>query len=242
MELVAHNLSVSFPELVVLNEISLKAREGEFISLIGPSGCGKSTLLEVLAGLLEPQTGSVEFRDQGPKKPVAYMPQRDLLFPWRTLLENLLLGPQIAGEDLLQAKKEARELLPLFGLEGFEDARPSELSGGMRQRAALLRTILCHKPILALDEPFGALDAITRRQMQKWLLGVWEKFQHTIIFVTHDVEEALMLSDRIYLLSQRPATIRWELEVNLPRPRQATDPKLIELKEKLLCQLEASHE
>jgi ABC-type nitrate/sulfonate/bicarbonate transport system ATPase subunit len=230
---------VSYPELEVLAGVSIKVGDGEFISLVGPSGCGKSTLLEVLAGLIEPNEGSVQFQGAGLEDPVAYMPQRDLLLPWRTLLENVLLGPEIAGEDLDKAKEEAMRFLPLFGLDGFEGARPQELSGGMRQRAALLRTILCHKPILALDEPFGALDAITRRQMQTWLLEVWEKFQHTIIFVTHDVEEALLLSDRIYCLSPRPATVRMELEVELPRPRKATDPKLVALKEELLFQLEA---
>ncbi len=242
MELCAQNITLHFPELQVLEDVSIGAQAGEFVSLIGPSGCGKSTLLEVLAGLLKPQKGSVEFIGEGPKKPVAYMPQRDLLFPWRTLLENLLLGPEIMGEDLAAAQKEATGLLPLFGLEGFEESFPRELSGGMRQRAALLRTILCHKPILALDEPFGALDAITRREMQQWLLGVWEEFHHTIVFVTHDVEEALILSDRIYLLSPRPAHISLELELDLPRPRVATDPKLVALKAKLLSHLEANHE
>ena len=239
MKLCAQKLTLSYSQLLVLNNLSIEAGEGEFVSVIGPSGCGKSTLLEVLSGLKTPDEGSVHFSGKGPEKPVAYLPQHDLLFPWRTVLENVLLGPQIAGENLAQDKAEALALLPLFGLEKFVGSRPGELSGGRRQRAALLRTILCHKPILALDEPFGALDAITRRQMQNWLLEIWEKFRHTIILVTHDVEEALLLSDRIYLLSPRPAQLSWKLEVRLPRPRQTTDPKLVARKAELFSRLEA---
>jgi ABC-type nitrate/sulfonate/bicarbonate transport system ATPase subunit len=148
------------------------------------------------------------------------MPQRDLLLPWRQVLDNVILGPEIQGEDLTAAREEARGLLPLFGLEGFGHSYPPDLSGGMRQRAALLRTFLCRKQLMLLDEPFGALDAITRNTLQEWLLEVWQRFRHTILFITHDVDEAVFLSDKVYVLSPRPARVDLELPIPLGRPRK----------------------
>jgi len=205
-----------------LHDVSLVAEEGQFVSLIGPSGCGKSTLLNIISGLMRPSAGQVFLygRSEGSRLgQVAYMPQRDLLLPWRTLLENLLLGPEIRGRDLQQARLEALDLLERFGLEGFEGSLPGTLSGGMRQRAALLRTLMCHQDVVLLDEPLGALDALTRREMRQWLLDVWRSFQKTMIFVTHDVEEAIYLSDRVFVMSSRPGTIVADLQIDLTRPR-----------------------
>lgn len=205
-----------------LRNLSLWAAQGEFVTLIGPSGCGKSTLFNVICGLLEPDTGQVWL--DGALAAVrtgrvGYMPQKDLLLPWRKVLDNVILGSEIAGNDLDTARQEARALLPLFGLAGFADAYPATLSGGMRQRAALLRTFLTHQDVLLLDEPFGALDAITRMELQDWLLQVWSRLRKTVLFITHDVEEAIFLSDRVYVLTPRPARIVLELSIPLPRPR-----------------------
>ena len=208
--------------LQVLAGVSLSAEQGAFVTIIGPSGCGKSTLFGIIAGLQQPDRGEICF-DGIPALQrigaVGYMPQRDLLLPWRNVLDNVLLGPEVHGEDLGVARREARELLPLFGLEGFALSYTPALSGGMRQRAALLRTFLCRRDMLLLDEPFGALDALTRNALQEWLLQVWQQFRYTILFITHDVEEALFLSDHVYVLSPRPARVVAELAVVLPRPR-----------------------
>lgn len=224
----------------VLADVSLCAAAGTFVTIIGPSGCGKSTLFSIICGLQQPDRGEILF-DGIPVTQrlgtVGYMPQRDLLLPWRRVLDNVILGPEIHGEDMTKARREARELLPLFGLDGFGDSYPAALSGGMRQRAALLRTFLCRKDILLLDEPFGALDAITRNGLQEWLLEVWQRFRYTILFITHDVEEAVFLSDKVYVLSARPAQVRKELLIPLPRPRQRAmtlTPEFAALKQQLL--------
>jgi ABC-type nitrate/sulfonate/bicarbonate transport system ATPase subunit len=224
----------------VLTDIDLSILEGEFVCIIGPSGCGKTTLFNILVGLEKPDQGKIILDDEDitcTRGHIAYMPQKDLLFPWRTIIENLLLGVEINKGDLKTARKEAEDLIPLFGLEGFADSYPDQLSGGMRQRAALLRTVLTHHSILALDEPFGALDALTRSKMQKWILSIQEKLNKTILFVTHDIEEAITLADRVIVLNGRPSTITKELKVELPYPRQKTDNKFIEYKEELLERL-----
>ncbi len=230
-----------------LEGISMCAREQEFVTLIGPSGCGKSTLLNLVSGLLEPDEGRITFRGVPEAKRlgrIGYMPQRDLLLPWRRVLENILIGPEIMGLDLDEARARAYELLPLFGLEGFERSYPFELSGGMRQRAALLRTLLCDQDLILLDEPLGALDALTRRTMRDWLIDIWERFEKTMIFVTHDVEEAVLLSDRIYVLSPRPGRIIRELDVELDRPRReamASDPAFMRCRNAILDALGLEH-
>lgn len=227
--------------LPTLERIDLVAYPGEFVSIVGPSGCGKSTLFNIICGLEQADEGQVLLDGQDVTGRVGlfgYMPQRDLLLPWRNVLDNVILGPEIAGVPRKRAQDEARELLPLFGLQGFEKNLPATLSGGMRQRAALLRTFLCHRDVLLLDEPFGALDALTRAEMQGWLLDVWERFRHTILFVTHDVEEAVFLSDRVYVLTARPARIALELPIALSRPRRrdiVTSPAFIALKRRLLA-------
>ena len=206
-----------------LEDISLQVMPGEFVTVIGPSGSGKSTLFNLIVGLLEPDTGEICLDGEVCHRRagrVGYMPQRDLLLPWRRVLDNVILPLEISGVPRDEAHARARELLPLFGLEDFAEAYPSALSGGMRQRAALLRTMLAERDILLLDEPFGALDALTRRELQDWLLGVWHRFGQTVIFVTHDVEEALYLGDRVIVLSPRPGRVIKALEVALPRPRR----------------------
>ena len=228
----------------VVAGLSLHAERGAFVTIIGPSGCGKSTLFGIISGLQQPDQGQICF-DGVPVMQrigaVGYMPQRDLLLPWRRVLDNVILGPEVHSEDLPAARREARELLPLFGLEGFADSYPAALSGGMRQRAALLRTILCRKDIMLLDEPFGALDAITRNALQEWLLQVWHKFRYTILFITHDVDEAVFLSDYVYVLTARPARVRLELAIPLARPRSremTLTPEFAAVKQHLLSALE----
>ncbi len=205
-----------------LDDVSLKVMPGEFATVIGPSGSGKSTLLNLIVGLLEPDTGEICIDGevcQSRAGRVGYMPQRDLLLPWRSVLDNVILGMEIKGIPRDQARSQAAEMLPLFGLESFAGVYPNALSGGMRQRAALLRTILTGQDVLLLDEPFGALDALTRRDLQDWLLEMWRQFGWTVIFITHDVEEALYLADHVIVLSARPGRVSHHLAVDLPRPR-----------------------
>jgi ABC-type nitrate/sulfonate/bicarbonate transport system ATPase subunit len=206
-----------------LREVDLAAGAGQFVSLIGPSGCGKSTLFNIICGLMEPDRGHILLDGREARRRtgrLAYMPQKDLLLPWRTVLDNVILGPEIAGRPRDEARREAKELLPLFGLAGFEGSYPSVLSGGMKQRAAFLRAVLQRSPAILLDEPFGALDALTRASLQEWLLEVWARFGQTILFITHDVEEAIFLADRVYVLTPRPGRVRLTVESGLPRPRE----------------------
>jgi ABC-type nitrate/sulfonate/bicarbonate transport system ATPase subunit len=230
-----------------LDDISFAALPGEFITVIGPSGSGKSTLFNLITGLAQPDGGESRF-DGSPVRRrtgrVGYMPQRDLLLPWRTVLNNVILGPELDGHSKRAARRRAREMMPLFGLDGFEHAYPDTLSGGMRQRAALLRTFLTDRDVLLLDEPFGALDALTRRELQRWLLDIWEHFRKTILFITHDVEEAVFLADRVLVFSARPGRIVKELHVDLPRPRQSLSllsDDLRRLEAELLAALEAGN-
>lgn len=227
-------------------DLTFNVEAGEFLTIIGPSGCGKSTLLRLLAGLVQPDRGQISL--QGQPLPNAsdrqgrfgYMPQRDTLLPWRTVLDNVILGVELAGGSRDAAREEARRLLPLFGLDGFENNWPSTLSGGMRQRAALLRTFLAGYDILLLDEPFGALDALTRRMLQQWLLGVRKRFSKTILFITHDVDEALLLGDRMLVFSPRPGRITADLKIDLPHPRDENtilEPDFLTLKRNALAHL-----
>jgi ABC-type nitrate/sulfonate/bicarbonate transport system ATPase subunit len=229
-----------------LDGVDLEASPGAFVSLVGPSGCGKSTLLQVLAGLLTPDAGEslIEGRSTvGAPGLAAYMPQKDLLLPWRKAIGNAVLGAEIAGVDRAEAREQAMSLLERFGLDGFEDSWPSQLSGGMRQRLALLRTFLIPRHVLLLDEPFGALDAITRREMHQWLQEVWATDARTVLFVTHDVEEALILSDVAYVMTPRPARMAARFEVGYPRPRRPdiiTDPDFVADKARLLAALDGA--
>jgi len=223
-----------------LDGVSLVAAPNEFVSIVGPSGCGKSTLFNLIAGLDRSDRGDICINGHianGHSGLVGYMPQKDLLFPWLTVLDNATLGLEIQGISRPNARMEARTLIDRFGLDGFEQRYPAELSGGMRQRAAFLRTVLCRRDVMLLDEPFGALDALTRQSMQEWLLSLWDELRPTILFVTHDIDEALFLSDRVYVMSPRPGRMVLELSVQLPRPRDyhlLTEPHLVQLKSQLL--------
>jgi ABC-type nitrate/sulfonate/bicarbonate transport system ATPase subunit len=242
---VRKSFSQNGSSLAVLLDVSLFVRSGEFISILGPSGCGKSTLFNVVAGLVQRDGGiiSIDSRDvESGLGNVAYMQQKDLLFPWRTLLHNVLLGPEISGDVGEDTRSEALELMTRVGLKGFEGNYPAELSMGMRQRAALVRTLLFHKDILLLDEPFGALDAMIRSVMHRMLLELWMDYRRTILLVTHDVEEALLLSDRVYVLTARPATVKGEVSVDIPRPRKVTDLGFVDLKGLLLDMLQGEIE
>lgn len=239
------NLTQTFDQkntaLQVLEGLNLSVADGEFVALLGPSGCGKSTLFNIISGLLVPDTGGIYLngaRIYGNTGDFAYMQQKDLLLPWRTVLRNVLVGPEIHNEPLDTAKIEAQQRLAQLGLSGFENSYPMQLSGGMRQRVALVRTLMFRKRILLLDEPFGALDAMTRAVMQSILLDIWAADKQTVLLITHDVEEALLLADKIYVLTARPATQKAEILVPLPRPRNITDVSLIRLKKELLAVLQ----
>lgn len=238
-----NHLSKSFDTLNVLHNISLHVVNHEFVSIIGPSGSGKSTLFHILAGIEESFSGDIII-DQKDRKErrgkFGYMPQDVSLFPWKTVLENIMLGPVISGASKKTAREKAFEMLEKFKLQDFSNNYPSTLSGGMQQRVALLRTVLFHPNFLLLDEPFGSLDALTRHEAQMWLLEVRNSFHSSVLFITHDIQEAILLSDRIYVFSNRPATIVKEIKVNLPRPRKLIDlttPQAIALEKKLLSLL-----
>lgn len=216
-------VSHSFGSLQALDGVGLEAAPAEVLGIVGPSGCGKTTLLELVAGLRQPDAGSISIgvaAAAGDRLSLsAYMPQRDLLLPWLNAIDNAGLAARVAGASRAEARRQAAPLFERLGLGGFELARPEELSGGMRQRVAFLRTLIAGRPLLLLDEPFASLDAITRAEMQEWLAGVLAGDRHTVLLVTHDVEEALYLSDRVAVLTPRPGRVAVELEVPSPRER-----------------------
>jgi NitT/TauT family transport system ATP-binding protein len=203
-----------FGEVTALDGLDLEVAQGEVVAVVGPSGCGKTTLLELIAGLQEPDAGTIAVQGES-----ALMPQSDLLLPWRDALGNAALALECEGLPRKEARSRAEPLFERFGLGQFERAYPYELSGGMRQRVAFLRTLLAGRPVLLLDEPFGALDSITRASMQDWLADTLQSEPRTVVLVTHDVEEALVLADRVAVLSPRPGRVVSELRVDFPRPR-----------------------
>jgi ABC-type nitrate/sulfonate/bicarbonate transport system ATPase subunit len=223
-----------------LDHVNLAVPEGYFVSLIGPSGCGKSTIFNIIAGLQQPSAGRIIIDGvdaTGTIGRVGYMLQKDLLLPWRTLTDNIILGMEIRGEKRAAARQRALPMLRRYGLAGFENAYPNTLSGGMRQRGALLRTLLFDTDVILLDEPFGALDAQTKARMQEWLLTLWSDFGKTVVFVTHDVDEAIFLSDEVHVMATRPGRLVASMPVALARPRQravTATADFIALKERCL--------
>ena len=234
-------------QTIAVSGVDLRIADGNFVTLIGPSGCGKSTLFNMIAGLLPPDADGSLLRHGSPQRDgqllgkVSFMPQRDLLFPWRTVLDNAILAIEVEGAPRKQARERAAALLPEFGLKGFANHYPHQLSGGMRQRVALMRTFLFERDLLLLDEPFGALDALTRTRMQHWLLDIWARHRRTVLFITHDIDEAILLGDSVMVMTARPGTIKSETSVDLPRPRDpgiVTSPEFMRLKRRLLDEIE----
>jgi ABC-type nitrate/sulfonate/bicarbonate transport system ATPase subunit len=243
---VSHEYRLGRRPVSVLRDVSLSLDRAHFAAIIGPSGSGKSTLLGLIAGLEEPTAGTI-LLDGSPRRLglVGYMPQRDLLHPWRSALDNATVALEVRGVRRQQARREAAPLFEAFGLASFEQARPHELSGGMRQRVALARTLLAAGDLILLDEPFGALDALTRASMQDWLTAMWPRLGRTGLLVTHDVEEALFLADEVYVLSPRPGRIIARMRPGFPRPRTRdllADPRFGELKLELLQALSTAGE
>jgi ABC-type nitrate/sulfonate/bicarbonate transport system ATPase subunit len=238
-------LAHSFGDLRAIDRIDLEVEPGQVVGIVGPSGCGKTTLLELLAGLRPPDAGSISVGGRSDPaerlESCAYMPQRDLLLPWLSAVDNAALALRIAGASKSDARADAGRHFERLGLSGFEGTRPGELSGGMRQRVAFLRTLMAGRPVLLLDEPFASLDAITRAEMQSWLAGVLRSDFHTVVLVTHDVEEALYLSDRVLVLTPRPARVAEKVEIDAPRAEDraaaVTSPGFAQLKERALRSL-----
>jgi ABC-type nitrate/sulfonate/bicarbonate transport system ATPase subunit len=240
MKLRAENVHHNFGATAALAPTTLEVEDGEFASIVGPSGCGKSTLFNIISGLLLPTAGRV-FLDEhdvtGQTGRVGYMLQKDLLLPWRTVTQNIVLGASLTGRVTRRDKEEAVALARRYGLGEFVDHYPHTLSGGMRQRVALMRTLAVHKDVMLLDEPFGALDSQTRLRMQQWLLDVWHDQQRTVLFITHDVDEAIFLSDRVHVMSARPGAFRSSYDIHLPRPRSIevlTSEPFIAMKREIL--------
>ncbi len=211
-----------------LDRVSLRAQPGQTVAIVGPSGCGKTTLLELICALQKPDSGTIT------ADPAALMPQRDLLLPWLSALDNASLALRARGISRVQARTQAAPWFARLGLDGFEQARPRELSGGMRQRVSFLRTLLAGKPVLALDEPFASLDTLTRTEMQGWLAEMLQAEPRTVVLVTHDVEEAVVLADRVVVMSARPGTVVHDMPVPLPRPRRRTHPEVVALRAEAL--------
>ena len=213
------NISMSFEKKPVLRDLNMTVQEGEFVSILGPSGSGKSTIFHLIGGMLKPDAGNIMQNGKditGQKGHISYMPQAPSLFPWRTVLENVLITQEINGK---KDKALALDMLKKAGLSSYANATPAELSGGMKQRVSFVRALMSPMPLLLLDEPFGALDELTRLEMQKWLLSLWSMDKRTVLFITHNIDEALYLSDRIYILPSNPNDKLMEATVPFPRPR-----------------------
>lgn len=226
------NVSKSFDREEVLKGISIHVNKGEFVSILGPSGCGKSTLFNMITGLVSADEGTLSVKGD-----IGYMQQKDLLLPWKTILKNVVLPLDIRGADKKASIDKAMKFIEIMGLKGSEKKYPYELSGGMKQRASFLRTFLSSEEIMLLDEPFGALDSITKGKMQKWLLEMKTTLNNTILFITHDIEEAVFLSDRIYVLSSRPGVIKEEIVVDFFKENKVNrllSPELLNIKEDIL--------
>ncbi|PZD93276.1 ABC transporter ATP-binding protein [Paenibacillus sambharensis] len=233
------SVSKQFDGMPVLDNVSITVSEGEFVALLGPSGSGKSTLFQMIGGIMRPEAGDIMVSGRqvtGERGNIAYMPQQASLLPWRTVAANVELALEIGGVPKAAARKETRQWLARVGLGEYADAYPHVLSGGMQQRVSFIRALLSPQPLMCLDEPFGALDALTRMQMQQWLLSIWEENRRSVLLVTHSIEEALLLSDRIVVLSAKPASVLREIPVPFDRPRDErlwSTPLFNEMKEQI---------
>jgi len=231
--------------VTALQNVNLKIRDGEFAVILGPSGCGKSTMLYLIAGFEKPTNGTIMLDEKIITKPDAdrgFVFQDFALYPWRTVLKNITFGLEMKKTPKEKAEKEAKKYINMVGLEGFENAYPHTLSGGMKQRVGIARALVYHPEVLLMDEPFGALDAQTRKHMQMELEKIWEQTKKTVVFVTHSVIEAVFLADRVFVMTARPGTIKGVVDVDLPRPRNYTDEKFLHVREKILKLLETEVE
>jgi NitT/TauT family transport system ATP-binding protein len=226
---------------LALSDISLTVADGAFVSILGPSGCGKSTLLYIVGGFVRPSQGTAKMKGEairGPGPDRGPVFQEFALFPWKTVLGNVMYGPRQQGVKRALAEAQSRALLDMVGLKGFENFYPKELSGGMKQRVALARTLAYHPEVLLMDEPFGALDAHTRTRLQNDLLNIWERDRKTVLFVTHSVEEAVFLSDKVVMMTRSPGRIRQIVDIDLPRPRRRTELLLDPRYQKYVVEIE----
>lgn len=226
------NITKSFDHKTILQNISIDVRKGEFVSILGPSGCGKSTLFNIIAGLINNDAGSMAVLGN-----IGYMQQKDLLLPWKTIMNNVVLPLDIKGSNKKESRQKAYEYIKLMGLQGYENKYPYELSGGMKQRASFLRTFLSSEEIMLLDEPFGALDSITKGNMQKWILEMKKMVERTILFITHDIEEAIFLSDKIYVLSSKPGIIKKEINLEFYKEdkiKRLFTKELLDIKQEII--------
>ena len=226
------NISKSFDDMEILKDINIEVNEGEVVSILGPSGSGKSTIFNILTNIIKSDNGEVKIDGN-----LSYMYQKDMMVPWKKLIDNIGIPLIFKGKSKKEAREEVKKHIDDFGLSGFEYKYPSQLSGGMKQRANFLKTYLTSNDIILLDEPFGALDSITRRKMQKWLLDLTKEMNSTILFITHDIEEAILLSNRIYIISEKPAVIKGEIKINLPEERNeniVTSEEFIKIKKDII--------
>lgn len=241
-QLTVTNLSKQLGGVKILENINICVNKGEFLTILGPSGSGKSTFFKLIGGLIQPDSGSIYLDNKkinGKRGFISYMPQTPSLLPWRTIMDNVLLGQELKGK---KDKKLAAEMLERAGLGPYKNAYPHELSGGMKQRAAFIRALLSPQSVICLDEPFSALDEFTRLHMQKWLLSIWEEYKKTIIFVTHNIDEALFLSDRIIVFSEKPAIVKAEFKLPFSRPREEEilfDEQFLAIKKEIFREISA---
>jgi len=244
-KIILENVSKKFisdkKSVEALKDIDLTVKDKEFLVIVGPSGCGKSTLLNMIAGFEKPSSGTVLLNGKKIERPGpdrGFVFQEFALYPWRTVLQNISFGLEAQGEDKKESLKKARSCVGKVGLEGFENAYPHTLSGGMKQRVGIARAMVYEPEVLLMDEPFVSLDAQTRNHLQELTLGIWEKTLNTVVFITHNVDEAVYLADRVAIMTQRPGTIKNFIDVPLPRPRDRTDPKFNSVRKKILSLLE----
>ncbi|WP_141430717.1 ABC transporter ATP-binding protein [Bacillus sp. 03113] len=235
VSILLEQIEKSYGDTKILSDVSIHVKQGELVTILGPSGCGKSTIFNLISGLQKADDGILQV-----KEAIGYMQQKDLLLPWKNIIDNIVLPLDLQGRNKKESRDRALALMDKVGLSGYENKYPAELSGGMRQRANFLRTFISSQKILLLDEPFGALDSITKGKMQRWLLDIKEAFDITILFITHDIEEAILLSDRIYVLSTKPAKIKKEFKVDFfqkNKKQRFTSEKMLYLKNEILLLL-----